>query len=275
MDPFLLTILLFLLLLTFGYGAQKLKIREIYNPDRVRKYELTDFGLDGQEMDFMAEDAVRLSGVWFPADGAVGTLIFCHGKNGNNTGRFPFIADLQQRMAINVFIFDYRGFGKSSRWPTETGIYRDARAAFEVVRAMHDDADAPPVVVFGRSLGAAIAAQLCLDKPARGLIIENGFTDLLSMARRVHPDWPIRWLLRERYETAAKLQVLNLPCMITHSRNDELIPFEMGQELFAAAPEPKQFLETTGGHNDYGWMTDAHIWPQMETFIERCFAGYD
>ena len=270
MDPFLLTLFFFLLLLVFGYGTHKLRIREVYNPNGVVKHAPTDFGLEGEEMDFMAEDAVRLHGAWFPLDDAIGTILFCHGKNGNITGRYPAIADIQRRMPVNVFIFDYRGFGKSSRWPTEKGLYRDARAAFEVVRAMHDDDDAPPVVVFGRSLGAAIAAQLCLDKPVRGLLVENGFTDLPSMARRVRPDWPIRLLLRERYATIDKLRRLQIPCVIMHSRNDELIPFEMGEALFAAAAEPRQFLQTSGGHDDYGWSTDIHVWPQLQAFIERC-----
>jgi pimeloyl-ACP methyl ester carboxylesterase len=109
------------------------------------------------------------------------------------------------RLRVNVFLFDYRGYGRSKGWPTEQGTYRDARAAYEVVRARYADAEQPPVIVYGASLGGAIAVQLALDKPVRGLILEGAFTSTIDVGRHLYPLLPVRLVVRYRYDALSRI----------------------------------------------------------------------
>jgi fermentation-respiration switch protein FrsA (DUF1100 family) len=165
--------------------------RSLYYPQRRLAYTPADAGLDYEDVTFVAEDGVALHGWWIPVTGAPGTLIVCHGNAGNIGNRVGLAADLVE-LGLNIFLFDYRGYGQSRGWPSERGTYRDARAAYEYVRARYADADVPPVVVLGRSLGGAVAVQLALDKPVRGLLVESTFTSVLEMAQELYPVLPVR-----------------------------------------------------------------------------------
>jgi hypothetical protein len=177
--------------------------------------------------------------------------------------------DLHQ-LGAHVFIFDYRGYGRSRGFPTESGTYRDARAAYEVVRARYADADQPPVLLYGRSLGGAVAVQLALDRPVRGVVLEGAFTSTRDMARMLFPGLPLQYFCRFQYDALAKIRGLQAPKLLAHSRDDEVVPPAMGRTLFEAAAEPKLFYELRGGHNDIGWNTDPGYGKALEQFVRRC-----
>lgn len=242
--------------------------RNLYLPDRRMVATPKAAGLDYEEVTFVAEDGRLLHGWWIPHPNARGTVIHCQGNAGNRGGRLWVAADLH-RLRVNVFLFDYRGYGESRGWPTEQGTYRDARAAYEVVRARYADSDNPPVIVHGQSLGGAVAIQLACDKPVRGLIAESTFSSTVDIGEALYPMLPVRWFCHYRYDSAAKVGRLTMPKLFAHSRTDDLIPFELGQRLFAAAAEPKQFCEMTGGHNDTGWESNGEYWRRVEEFVDR------
>jgi fermentation-respiration switch protein FrsA (DUF1100 family) len=244
----------------------------VYHPTRRFLATPAEFGARFEEVHFVAEDGVRLHGWWIPGPAGAGTLLYCHGNAGNIGDRSGIVADLS-RLGVNVFIFDYRGYGKSRGWPNEIGTYRDARAAYEVARARHDDTEQPPIIAYGRSLGAAVAVQLAVDKPLRGLVLEGAFTSTRDMARELFPGLPVHLICRYRYDSGVKVPALRIPKLMAHGRRDEVVPIHLGRRLYDRAAEPKQFYELPGFHNDVAWAQDPHYWDQLGQFVRACLPG--
>jgi hypothetical protein len=173
-------------------------------------------------------------------------VLFCHGNGGNISHRLDKAARLR-RTGVSLLFFDYRGYGLSEGAPSEQGTYQDAEAAYQWLLQR----GAKGVVFYGESLGCAVATEMARRHPeARGLILESPFTSTVAMAQLIFPRLPVSWILRYRYDNLAKIPGLRMPLLILHSPQDEIVPFAMGKRLFAAAPEPKRFVEMAGGHND-------------------------
>jgi hypothetical protein len=174
-------------------------------------------------------------------------VLFFHGNAGNISHRLDSLS-VFHRLGFNTLIFDYRGYGQSEGSPSEDGIYRDAEAALTYLR---EDRGIPlkTIVYFGRSLGGSVAAWLAARTSPGALIVESSFTSAPDMAAQLYPLLPARMLTRLRYNTLEYLTRVTCPVLIIHSAEDEIIPFQHGQRLFAAAPEPKRFLEIHGDHN--------------------------
>jgi hypothetical protein len=262
-------ILLFAGVLLFVVGYLRyFEWRNLYYPTRRIDYTPDAARLTYEDVDFVAEDNCRLHGWWMPIPDARGTVIMLHGNAGNIGDRIWSAADLQ-RLGLNVFLFDYRGYGKSRGIPTEKGLYRDARAAYEVVRARYDDAEQPPVILYGRSLGGAVAIQLAVDKPVKGIIVESAFTSVVDMGRELYPLLPVSLLCFDRYDSLGKIGDIEVPVLIAHSKQDDLIPFSMGEKLHNAVHGEKVLVPLTGGHNDSGWTTSRDYWTALERFVQR------
>jgi hypothetical protein len=238
----------------------------VFKPARRIEATPADHGLEFEDVSFVAEDGKLLNGWWVPHEQARGTILYCHGNAGNIGGRAGVCADLH-RLGVNIFIFDYRGYGKSRGIPTERGTYRDVRAAYEYVRARHEDAEEPPVIVYGASLGGAVAAQVCLDKNVRGLVLENAFTSVPDMGRILYPLLPIRALGLVRYDTLAKIRRIVAAKLIAHSRDDDVVPYSMGEKLYQQAAGPKVFVALTGPHGEAGWEESPKLWVELERFV--------
>lgn len=251
------------------WWIRRTTVAELYDPARGLGECPEDVGLEFDEVPFIADDMTRLYGWWIPKEDAIGTIICLHGKTGNLSMRLPWVEDFH-RLPVNVFIFDYRGFGVSRGRPTERGLYRDARAAFEVVRGYHDNADHPPVIVFGRSLGGAVATQLALDKEVCGLVIENTFSNLFDIAASKWPAWFLRIFLHQRFDVLERIPRVDCPVLVAHSRDDQLVPFEMGRVLHAASGTSTPLVETTGDHGHSGWRTSPGYWTKLEHFVLKC-----
>jgi fermentation-respiration switch protein FrsA (DUF1100 family) len=242
--------------------------RNLYCPAHEIESTPAVFGLQYEDVNFISEDGRMLHGWWIPHPEARGTILHCHGNAGNIGDRAWMAADLH-RLKVNVFLFDYRGYGESRGLPTEQGTYRDARAAYEVVRAKYRDEESPPVVLHGQSLGGAVAIQLALDKPVRGLIVESSFSSVIDMGQKLYPLLPIRWFCRFRYDSASKVASLNIPKLFAHSPQDDLIPYDLGEKLYRAAIQPKDFVVLEGSHNDAGWTLTPAYWRAVEKFLDR------
>ena len=240
--------------------------RSVFVPSRAMSGDPSQEGLAFEDVFFMTEDAKLLHGWWIPHPAARGTVLYCHGNAGNIGGRVGLCRDLH-RLRVNLFIFDYRGYGRSKGWPTEQGTYRDARAAYEVVRARYGDAEDPPVIVYGASLGGAVASQLALDKPVRGVVVESSFPSAADVGDVLYPWLPVRAICIFRYDAARRLARVNAPKLLASSRDDQLIPFELGMRLYDAAAPPKQFVELRGPHDEAGWNETPAYWAALERFV--------
>ena len=239
--------------------------RLIYHPSSDIYQTPTDQGMESDEVWLDTKDGEQIHGWFVHAEQPVGTLLFFHGNAGNIADRVPSIEQFHS-LEMNVFIIDYRGYGQSSGTPSEQGLYSDARAAWNYLT---EERDIPffEIVVFGRSLGGAIAAMLADEYRPAALILESSFTSLMDMGADVYPWLPVRWLLREEYNTIERVERLELPTLVAHSPSDEVVPYRQGEQLFNAANQPKEWLEMQGGHGG-GWVaTGQHYLNRMEEFL--------
>lgn len=192
-------------------------------------------------------DGVNISGWWLPLENARATLLFFHGNAGNIGHRLESLA-LFRALNLSVLIIDYHGYGDSEGKPSETGTRMDARAAWHYL-VIERNIPAKQIVVFGRSMGAAVAAELAREHAPGAVILESAFRSLPDMAQAVYPFLPARWLTRYEYDTEAYVRDIDAPVLVIHSESDEIIPYSHGQAIYAAAREPKSMLVIEGDHN--------------------------
>jgi len=185
-------------------------------------------------------------------DDARGTVIFSHGNAGTIADRLESVEDFVW-LGFDVLIYDYGGYGKSDGKPSESRCYADIRAAWDFVVG---DVGVEPsdIVLFGRSLGAGPTSWLATQVKPAAVILESPFFSVPQIAQERFPFLPARWLTRDRFDSGSRVDEIEVPLLVIHSRDDELIPYHHGEQLFAEATEPKQFLAINGGHND-GWYT--------------------
>ncbi len=244
--------------------------RYVYYPKLVLPIPTADpshVGLSFEDISIETCDGLRLSGWFIPKEGARGVLLFCHGNAGNMWHRVESI-QLFNRLGLEIFIFDYRGYGKSEGKPTEQGTYRDAEAVWRYI-VEERQVDPARVIVFGRSLGGGIAAWLASRHSPGALILESTFTSLSDIAAARYWFMPVKLLMRLKYDTADHLRKANCPILIIHSRDDEEIPFSHGQRLYEIASEPKKSLEIAGTHNE-GFITSGALYEEgLDKFIHQ------
>ena len=226
----------------------------VYYPERTLSADPSRIGLQFESVYFETTDGVRLSGWFVPCKSARGMVLFCHGNAGNISHRLESI-EIFHRLGLNIFIFDYRGYGQSEGKPTEQGTYEDASAAWRYLTQQRQ-VNPNEIIVFGRSLGGAVASWLAQSHSPGALILESTFTSLPDIAASLYPYLPVRLLLRFKYNTAEYLGKVNCPVLIVHSRDDEIMPFNHGRRLFEMVSEPKKFLEISGTHNE-GFITSG------------------
>jgi fermentation-respiration switch protein FrsA (DUF1100 family) len=204
-------------------------------------------GLAYEPIEISTADGETLHGWFVPAPAAKGTMLFFHGNAGNISHRMEYLL-MFHRLGYNTFIFDYRGYGQSSGSPSESGTYLDAQSAW---RYLTEAKGIPParIVLFGESLGGAVAAWLAMNEKPGALVLASVFTSVPDMAAKIYPFLPVRLLSRFDYNTIEYLQSVTCPVFVAHSPQDDIVPFAHGRALYQAAPEPKQFLELQGGHN--------------------------
>lgn len=222
--------------------------RIIFNPQREITATPAQHGLEFSEHYFNTQDGVRLHGWFVPAVAPKGVVLFFHGNTGNLSNRIETL-EILHGLHYSVFIFDYRGYGRSEGKPSEDGTYQDARAAWEHVTGALN-ADPGGIVIFGRSLGGAIATHLATEVTPRALIVESSFTSMPALGQQLYPLLPVKYVSRIRYDSLGRIKAIKCPLLIVHSRDDELIPFAHGQALHDAYSGEKTLLAIRGRHND-------------------------
>lgn len=241
--------------------------RFVYFPQAEMTATPQDVGLPYEAVDLKAADGPRLLGWFVPAQPPRGVVLFCHGNAGNISHRLDSIL-LFHRLGLSTFIFDYRGYGQSEGKPTEQGTYLDAEAAWGYLVQTRQVAPTE-IILFGRSLGGAVAAWLAQGRAPKALIVESTFTSVPDIAAELYPFLPARLLSTFDYSTADYLRQVSCPVLVVHSRGDEMIAFSHGERLFRAANEPKEFLEIRGTHNE-GFLTSGRLYEEgLDSFISR------
>ncbi|MBT3046699.1 MAG: alpha/beta hydrolase [Candidatus Thiodiazotropha sp.] len=264
----LLGLLLLLLFALYLYLNQTNLIHLPNLPGRELGATPERLGLGYENVTLVTEDRVKLDGWYIPHQAPRATLLFFHGNAGNISHRLESIA-LFNSLGLSVLAIDYRGYGRSEGRPSEKGIYRDAETAWRYLR---EERGIPghQILLFGRSLGGAVAAYLAAKQTALGVVLESTFTSVPDMAAELYPWLPVRWLTRYHYDSVERMAAIRIPVMIIHSRDDEIIPFDHGRMLYDRAAEPKRFLELSGDHN-YGFMQNIDRYrDHWDDFIRLC-----
>lgn len=270
-----LVLIILIGIVVFVIGLRRLERHMIYFPIKFPEgyWDTSQFSGHIEDCTFQTEDGVRLHG-WFARALSeqnieaepLRTLLFCHGNAGNITHRTANIAYLVQ-LGINVFIFDYRGYGKSEGKPDEQGLYADALAAYEYLLS-RGDVDKEKIVFFGRSLGGAVAVDLATKRPCEKLIVESTFTSVKDMSKSIFGALPVHYLVKTQFDSLSKIGTIQVPLLFIHGNRDTIVPFELGKRLFAAANEPKTFYEIQGAdHNDTYEVGGKEYFERLSRFI--------
>ena len=215
----------------------------IYFPDR----EMPPAPAGVEERTFVARDGVRLHAWYAPSRAAdAPTLLWAHGNGGNVANREDVLLALQAR-GLAVLAYDYRGYGRSEGRPSEAGLQLDAAAAYDDLVAR----GVPParIVCFGESLGGAVSIALAAERPCAAVIVVSTFTRLRDVAREHYG--ALAALAGNQFDSTARVGALAVPILIAHGDADDIVPFALGEQLYALAREPKRFLRVPGKqHND-------------------------
>lgn len=245
----------------------------IFFPDSRLDRTPRHLGLHFEDVFFDTSDGVRLNGWLIPHRDSGRTLVWFHGNAGNISHRLENIRLLHDKVEINIFIFDYRGYGLSEGGVSEEGTYRDGEAAVRWLRERRD-VDEKSMVLFGRSLGAAVAAEIAAGMNHVPLILESPFASIREMARVSLPLLPIGPLLSTRYDVVDKVRRVKGPLLVLHGDRDEIVPFAQGRMVFEAAPHPKQFFTIKGAdHNDTYRVGGDSYFQTLKNFIEQTGAS--
>ena len=247
----------------------------IFHPDKGNDSITPDaYGIEYDDVTFRTEDGLNLHGWFVPGkksspDEDLHTLLWFHGNAGNINHRLGNIKMLHERVPVNVFIIDYRQYGRSEGKVTEQGTYLDARAALAHLHS-RKEINREKIIFFGRSLGSAVAVELALNEKCRALILETPFTSILEMGKKLYPFLPVSLLLKTKYDSLAKIRNIKVPILVMHGDKDALVPFEHGKRLYDMANEPKEFYTIPGaGHNDTHIVGGDEYFDVIKRFVNK------
>jgi uncharacterized protein len=223
-------------------------------------------GCDVQDVEFPSADGTRLHARWYPCVGAKGAVLICHSRSGNLSLEIgpADVAGWHHEMASSVLIFDYPGYGRSAGSPSEAGCYAAASAAHGWLTHVHG-VPSHQVLIYGRSLGSAVAVELASRQPHRALILVSPLTSLPDVVLSQVPLVPAHWLMRNRFDSLARIARCAQPVFIVHGTDDRLVPFAQGEALFAAVRGRKQLLAVDGAR--HGNCLTAAFYPALRCFL--------
>jgi len=240
----------------------------IFHPVRGVAITPEQLGIEAEEVFIETEDGVKIHGFYLPAPGAKRALLFLHGNAGNASHRLPNAAELV-RLECSVLVLDYRGYGLSEGSATEAGVYADARAGLDHLIEQRGFPE-NRIIVFGRSLGGAVAADLAQERKLAGVILESTFSSIADVVSNGPAGALLRALAGRRFESASKIGKIRAPLLYFHGDRDEVIRYELGQQLFDVAPEPKAFETIHGaGHNDLTQVGGRPYFERIRKFLDE------
>ena len=244
-----LVVLVVILAASFYLFYPRVESFFIYFPQSRFDFSPEEFRLQYKEAFFNTEDGKRLHGWFFPGEKENPVVLHFHGNAGNISHRLDLVQPFLHR-GFSVFLFDYRGFGKSSGRPSETGLYKDGLAAWAYL-VEKEKITPERIVLHGHSIGAAVAIEVALQKKVKSLVIESAFTSTKDMAKSMVLFSLFSPVLPANYNNLEKIRRVPVSKLILHGDRDEIVPFSMGERLFEAAADPKFFRPVKGaGHND-------------------------
>jgi len=268
----ILPLSLVVLIVSIILGRAMNEVGLIYFPDANYAVTPADFDLDAENIQLKTDDGIQVSGWWLPAREKLNstyTILHLHGNAGNISHRLD-IAQALNRSGWNLFLLDYRGYGRSEGKPSEKGFYLDAQAAYDYL-VQEKQVLPQQLVLFGESIGCSVAIELACHHTAWAMILQTPMTSITDMARHHYP-WllPLRALIKSRFDVLPKVEQLKIPTLIIHGTEDEIVPFEHGKKVFEYYAGPKYFYEVPGAmHNDLFYRAGDKIMQRIQQFIDE------
>lgn len=248
--------------------AQYLRRTGMFFPDKypTGRWNVGDWMVTPTEHFFETSDAVRLHAWWFRAtDPNAPVLIWFHGNAGNLTDRAEMCVELAKR-GVSVFIFDYRGFGRSEGRVSENGTFRDSLAAYDYVRTQTKN----DVVLYGESIGGPYAAYVARErKPVRSVVLENSFPSLRDLGNAIYRPLPLGWTAPFAMRTTAWLNDAGVPVLVMHGQRDQVIPYALGRKLYDGLHVPKELMTSHAGHCEIPLFEANRYYETVTRFIRK------
>jgi len=262
---FVALFLFFLNLLGIGCSMEK---EFIFFPDKKIIQTPAEAALAYEDIYFETEDGVNINGWFVPYTDSRSMLLWFHGNAGNLSHRVDQLRLLHHELKTNIFMVDFREYGQSEGHVSVEGTRQDALSSYDYL-LKRSDIDPEKIIVFGQSLGAAVAVELATSRDVQGLILEAPFTSIREMARAVFPWLPIGRFLSTKYDSLSKIKQVRAPLLILHGDRDEVVPFSQGRQLYEAGNKPKTFYPISGaGHNNTYLVGGRPYFKTMKEFIE-------
>jgi pimeloyl-ACP methyl ester carboxylesterase len=245
----------------------------IYAPNKQLLLTPEKIGLDFENVQLNTPDGLSLHGWYIPGPDTL-TLVWFHGNAGNISTRLATIADVRMNLGYNIFIFDYRGYGLSSGKPSEEGTYSDSDAVMAYLLSSKN-LEPSQTVLWGHSLGCAIATEVATKYPTRALILQSGFTSIPAMSSHKYPCLPgvgflTKILFKTKYDILSKLGRVHVPILVIHGDQDSVVPHYMGETIFSYARSPKRFYSVKGaGHKDMHVTGGSEYYKVLYDFMEN------
>lgn len=219
-----------------------------------------------EEIRLASADGTPIHAWWLPRPGSERTVLYLHGNAGNLSHRGNSVVKLRKLLDASVLILDYPGYGKSGGAPTEAGCYLAGDAGYQWL-TQAQGRDPKQLILYGASLGGGVALNLATRHPHHALVLLKTFTSAPDVGARWFPWVPVRWIMRNRFDNLDRIKGLRTPVFIAHGTADDIIPFEHGERLYAAAGEPKAFLKLDGqNHND---ALSENFFQELRAFLDR------
>ena len=248
-------------LLIFRY----IEKRTLFYPTKEIELSPASVGLDYQDTFFKTIDNLMLNGWFVSSNKAKYTILFCHGNAGNISHRIEKLKFFSE-LGCNVFIFDYRGYGRSQGSPSEIGFYKDAKAAYDYLLSRGINSD--QIIGYGESIGGAVIVDLAYKEIMKAVIIDSSISSVKDMVKHVYYFVP-SWIFVSRFDSESKIKSIKIQKLIIHSLNDEIVPYQLGKKLYEVSAEPKDFLEIHGGHNSGFYESMEFLRIKIGDFIKR------
>lgn len=266
----------------FGLYLYLSQDRMVFFPTREMEATPADIGLTFVDVFIEMGDSEQVHAWYVPArienntdnNSSAPTVLFFHGNGGNISHRLP-TTELVAGLGANIMLVDYRGYGRSDGAPSEDNMFSDALACYHWLT---NTKETPPdqIILFGRSLGGAVAIELATRVECAGLIVESSFTSARAMGNLMFPYFPVGLLLKYKFASIDKIGKINCPLLVTHSKEDDMIPFQMGRALFEKALGPKRLVQIAGLHNERHYMQDPFYRECLENILtKRQFGEWD
>ena len=255
----LLGLITYLIVLTYIYLYQR---NLLYHP-LDNGYQEDKINFDYKEIFIQNKEGIKLK-AWLHEKDLINkkTIIFFHGNAGNLRNRNYKLNELS-KFDVNFLIVAYRGFSGNQGKPSEQGLYEDARSTLNWLKIK--GVKEKNLILYGESLGTAVAIEIAQNKDLAGIILESPFTSMVELAQKYYPFIPVKFLLKDKYETIKKLPNINSPLLVLHGRLDSIVPFSMSEELFKKANKPKfkYFID----NDDHMMRYDQKLLNEIKKFI--------